>query len=575
MEYSERPIPTKQMDERLKSLFSDLEDSISPTYKQHSTLYFENNSEAHNDVPAKGKLLMFPENLESKTAEKNISEIQEISRYVLLLWRWAWLIVLLGCIAAVLAYFGNQLFMPVYQTSTSLLVLNASDNNAQDYGSVQASQSLTGTYADILTQESILREVISRLNLPTSPEILAKSIKVSPNRSTQMIIITVEGNDEALITDTANTLVTIFIDRIKQTQSARYSSSKENLSKEMENIDAQIQNTNSEKAATQDPIEKDKLDAKLVQYRQMYANLLTNYEQTRLAEIQSTSDIVLISPAGLSYKLASPSDLLIGILAGVIIMVLAAGVVIIRDALDDTLKTPEEITQKLNLPVLAVICKGKTDGPPITQIKPDSLAAEAFRILSTKIQHFDMKRPMRSIMVSSPTKAEGKSTISVNLAIVLAQAGNCVTLIDSNFSSPVIHNWLGLANNVGLSDLFLLGPAGLTKEGILQKIPNESLFVISSGVNSFEKRNKVVPKNFNGILEELTHENNVVVIDTAPVLRMADTLTLSTMVDGLLLVINAGKTTLAEAKQAIESFHSVNAKIIGVVLNDKENIASH
>lgn len=511
---------------------------------------------------------MSPDDIMPNNSTTDVSEIQEISRYFSLLWRWAWLILLLGCVAAGIAYFISQQMTPVYETSTSLLVLNAPYNTDQYYSSIQASQSLASTYANILGQDALLGEVISRLGLSTTPEDLSKSIKITPRPSTQMVIITVKGTDRTLSTNIANTLVTVFIERMMSTQIERYTSSMENLQKELENVDALIESTSAEKESTQDQAKKDELEAKLVQYRQMYSNLLANYEETRLAEIQSTSNVVQISPAGLSYTLATPKVLIITLLAGVMAMLLATGFVVIRDALDHTLKTPEEITQKLKLPVVGVIFRHEANGPPITQFKPGSSTAEAFRLLSTKIQYADSKNPVRSIIVTSPTKSEGKSIVSVNLALALAQAGNSVTLIDSNFSRPVIHDRLQLSNDVGLAELLLQGQTGLSKKGILQKVPNENLSVISSGANSSEESNVIVSKNFVDILDALTDENKLVVIDTAPVLNLADTVILSTLVDGLLLVVQAGKTTLAEAKQAVDSLHWVNARIVGVVLNN-------
>jgi capsular exopolysaccharide synthesis family protein len=248
-------------------------------------------------------------------------------------------------------------------------------------------------------------------------------------------------------------------------------------------------------------------------------------------------------------------------------MLLATGFLFVRDALNNTLRTPEEISQKLNLPVLGVIFRHKAEGSPITLAKLDSSTAEAFRLLSTRIQYADAEHSVRSIIITSPTKAEGKSIVSVNLAIVLAQAGNSVTLIDANFNHPVIHDRLRLSNRVGLAELLLQGQASLNKEEIFQKAPIENLSVICSGENSSEVSNFNISKNFTGVLDALTEENELVVIDTAPVLNMADTVILSTKADGLLLVVQAGRTTLAEAKQAVESLRWVNARIIGVVLN--------
>lgn len=511
---------------------------------------------------------MYPDDPNPNNAANGESELQSITHYTSLLWRWAWLILLIGIVSAGIAYYITQRMTPVYQTSTSLLVLNAPYNTDQYYSSIQASQSLASTYASVLGQDALLDEVISRLGLSTTPDILSKSITITPKPSTQMVVISAKGVDRILASRIANTLLTVFIDKMMSTQAERYATSLENLQKELDNIDSLIQSTATDMEAAQDQAEKDKLDLKLGQYREMYASMLNDYEQTRLEEIQATSNIVQISPAGLSYSLASPKVVPITVLAGVMAMVLVAGLIFIRDAVDNTLKTPEEITDKLKLPVLGVIYKHKTGDSPITLEKPDSPTSEAFRLLGTRLQYADIEPPIRSIMVSSPTKVEGKSIISINLAIVIAQAGDNVTLIDSNFSDPVIHHRLHIPNDIGLSDLLASGKNDLSEKGILQKGPIENLSVISSGARSTGETNIIDSKIFGGILTALGDENKFVVIDSAPVLEMADSVILSTLADGLLLVVQAGKTTLAEAKQAIESLRWVNARVIGVVINN-------
>jgi tyrosine-protein kinase len=511
---------------------------------------------------------MFPNDNKPDNPTDDINEIQTISHYASLLWKWAWLLLLVGGVCAGIAYFITQQMTPIYETSTSLLVLNAPYNTDQYYSSIQASQSLASTYANVLGQDALLGEVISRLGLTTTPDTLSKSISITPKPSTQMIVINAKGPDRILASKIANTLVTVFIDKMMSTQADRYATAIENLQKELDNIDGLIQSTAAEKEAAQDQAEKDKLDLKLGQYREMYASMLNDYEKTRLEDIQATSNIVQISPAGISYSQASPKVFPITVVVGVMAMALVAGLIFIKDALDKTLKTPEEITQKLKLPVLGIIYKYHAGDQPISLEKPDSPTAEAFRLLGTRIQYADTEPRIHSIMVTSPTKVEGKSTISINLAIVLAQAGNIVTLIDTNFDHPTIHHRLHLSNDVGLTELLTMEKLDLSKKGILQKGPVDNLSIISSGAKSSDESNINVSNNFGGVLDALTDENKLVVIDSAPALSMADTVVLSTMADGLLLVVQAGKTTLTEARQAIKSLLWVNARVIGVVINN-------
>jgi capsular polysaccharide biosynthesis protein len=125
---------------------------------------------------------MFPDNPNPNNSTNEVNEIQNISHYVSLVWRWAWLILLVGAVSAGIAYFITQQMTPIYQTSTSLLVLNAPYNTDQYYSSIQASQSLASTYANVLAQDALLDEVISRLGLSTTPDLLSKSINITPKK---------------------------------------------------------------------------------------------------------------------------------------------------------------------------------------------------------------------------------------------------------------------------------------------------------------------------------------------------------------------------------------------------------
>jgi capsular exopolysaccharide synthesis family protein len=463
-------------------------------------------------------------------------------------------------------FLATQLLTPVYETSTTLLVINSPRNEAQDFGAVQASQSLAGTYSDLLLEDAMLQEVITRLGLPTNPTLLAKSIKVTPVRSSQRIVVTVEGTDPAQIANIGNTLIAVFIEKITQIQADRFISSKDKLQNELATLDGSIQTALASKNSTQNQAEIDQLDGQIAQLREMYATTLNDLNETRLAEAQSTADVVQISKAGISYTNAGPNPWLIILLAGVLGMTLAAGYVLVRNALDKTLKTPEDVTNNLDLPVVGVIYKHTEKNHPIIEAKPNTPAAEAFRLLGAKIGYDGSKSAARTILVTSPTRVHGKSNVSANLAMVLSQGDDCVTLIDTDLSNPEVHRKFDLQNTSGLADLLLVGQPGLAKPGFVQKVPKGNLSIITTGKNQISNRSLLTSNKFKEIVEDLMVENQYVIIDTAPVLQMAETVSLSTMVDGLLLVIQAGQTTLAEAKQAVENLQWVNAKIIGVVL---------
>jgi capsular exopolysaccharide synthesis family protein len=222
---------------------------------------------------------------------------------------------------------------------------------------------------------------------------------------------------------------------------------------------------------------------------------------------------------------------------------------------------------------LGIIYKHSSKAGPITKAEPRSPTSDAFRALRTNLQYADVDNPIRSILITSPTSSDGKSTISSNLAIVLAQADYSVTLIDADFHRPVIHERMNLPNTRGL--MTLLGRSQLSFEDILQPSQVNGLSVITAGEISPPNVTEILAsKKMIVTLEMLLRENKMVVIDAPPLLPVADAKILAPLVDGVLLVIQPGQTTLEAARQAVENLRRVNARIIGVVLNNVKIKAS-
>jgi capsular polysaccharide biosynthesis protein len=165
----------------------------------------------------------------------------EIRRYLLLFWRWIWLIILSGAIFAGSAYFFLQREVPVFETSTKVLVIAAPALQTNSNNSSLNSQNLVPTYVDLMTDESILGEVIRRLALSLSTTSLNRMVSVSPVLGTSTIMITIRGSDTAQMAQIANTLVTAFIEKINALQSDRFKSTKLNLQNELTSIDNLLQ----------------------------------------------------------------------------------------------------------------------------------------------------------------------------------------------------------------------------------------------------------------------------------------------------------------------------------------------
>jgi non-specific protein-tyrosine kinase len=332
-------------------------------------------------------------------------------------------------------------------------------------------------------------------------------------------------------------------------------------------MEAQIDGATAELTTEEDPGVRASLETKITQYRSIYSNLLLSYEQIRLSEAQTVSTVMQVEPATVPTKPISPQVLRNTALAAMVGFMLAVGVIFVIEAIDDTLKTPEEVKKALGLPVLGVITKHVAeDGKPICSISPRSPVSEAFRSLRTNVQYTAVDEPIHKLLITSTDPREGKTTIVTNLGVVFAQNGNNVTLIDADLRKPTLHRKIGVPNRSGLTSLFLRGQENL--ETVIQKTSVPNLSVITSGELPPNPSELLGSKKMEAILAQIRQSADMIILDTPPALAVTDAMVLVPYVDGVLLVVKPGFTKTSGARQVVEQFRRSNSKLIGVVLNE-------
>jgi succinoglycan biosynthesis transport protein ExoP len=495
------------------------------------------------------------------------SDTIDLVKYFILLWHWAWLIVLVVVIAGVGAYFVSNILPPVYQAKTTVLVdMASSSSTSGDYGFVLLNSQLTQTYSLMMVKSTVLDEVANRLGLS---EIDPKTIIATPETNTQLIDIFAESTNPQLAADIVNTIVLVFSDQVRSLQVVRYSESEINLQSQMTDIENKIKAVNDQILNTSDTAEKTRLETMVANYSQTYASLLQSYEQVRLAEAQSRSSIVQIEPAAVPIDPIRPRKLVNVAVAIMVSGILVGGLIIGIDLLNDTLKTPEEISDKLGLPVLGAITHHSRNlSIPITESQPLSPISEAFRTLRTNVKYAvaGLEEPLRSIMITSATAGEGKTEVLVNLGIVLAQNRHRVLLMDADLRRPTLHQKLGLDNLVGLSQIFVHPELGISYS--LQPTRISGLTALTSGDTPPNPSELLGSLLMSSILEELKKSFDILLIDTPPALAVTDAAVLVPYVEGVLLVIKPGTSNIATLSRVIRQFRQLNANLLGAVLND-------
>lgn len=283
---------------------------------------------------------------------------------------------------------------------------------------------------------------------------------------------------------------------------------------------------------------------------------------------EGTSPVVL-SVAEAAEPPAEPSsltlwiDMLLGLAVG---LVFGVGAALLRSALDTRLRGKETLRRITRAPVLTAVPADASTArtPLVTDLLPHSPRGEAFRRLRTNLRYAQVGDASASVLVTSSIAGEGKTTTSINLAIVMAQAGKRVALVDADLRRPRIAQRLGLENAAGLTTV-LVGSAEASE--VLQAWGDDELYVLTAGEIPPNPTELLESREMGRLIAELTAEFDLVLIDGPPLLPVADGLVLGQQVGRVILVAGVGQVRVGEVQEALGALSLVDANRVGVVLN--------
>ncbi len=311
----------------------------------------------------------------------------------------------------------------------------------------------------------------------------------------------------------------------------------------------------------------DQMNNTLALYQQIYANLLASYEDVRLARLRTTPNVVQVEMAVPASGPISPRPLNSAIIGGLIGLLATAGLAVLVEFLDDTIKTPDDAARMFDQPVIGYIPQMKVKKEERHTVfvneQPRSPVAEAFRTLRTNLAFSSVDKPIRTLLVTSASPSEGKTTMAVNLAAVMAQSGKRVLLVDADLRRPQIHKYFNIPNRVGLSDYFVHDK---TVQSIMRKPTDAPLLVVTSGSLPPNPSELLTSEKMVKFLTEAQEHVDYIVLDSPPFL-VSDASILSARVDAVLLIVRPGKTHGDSIKVILEQTRRVGAKVAGIVFN--------
>jgi capsular exopolysaccharide synthesis family protein len=299
--------------------------------------------------------------------------------------------------------------------------------------------------------------------------------------------------------------------------------------------------------------------------RTIYQSLMQQQKELRVVSNSRTNNVIVQDTAeapGAPFSPNARRDWFTALMAGLLV---ALGLAFGLEYLDDTIKTPDDVTERLRLPLLGLVpsVHGKRV-PLLTETVPHDFG-EAFRSLRTSIVFTSGSEGPRVIAVTSSQPLEGKTTTACNLGMVLALGGSRVLLVDADMRRPGLHTVIGAQNEVGLSHL-LVGQARV--RDAVQKTSEPNLFVIAAGRIPPNPSELLSSEQMNALLANLrSGPFDWVIIDTPPVLAVTDAVIVARAVSGVVFVIGSEMTRRVHAERAIETLTAGKTKSIGAVLN--------
>lgn len=309
----------------------------------------------------------------------------------------------------------------------------------------------------------------------------------------------------------------------------------------------------------------------------LYETVLMRSSELNINSLYQNNDIQILEhavPPEAPVSPVLPLNLAVGLLLG---LGLGAGIMVLKDSLDTTIKREEDIAQFTDKPILATLPKldpgvlrglevlGESAADTITHAAPRSAYAEGIKTLRTNLTFMSPDRPPALMLVTSPGPSEGKTITSVNTAIAMAQSGLRTLIIDADLRRPRLHKALGMSNQIGLSSL-VRGDVAL--EGVVQQTAIENLEMIACGEVPPNPSELLQSRRFDELVEELRQKYDRVIFDSPPLGAVSDALILSRVVDGALLVVKYARTRKEMLGRSLEQLHGIGAPLMGIVLNE-------
>ncbi|MCU1453599.1 MAG: hypothetical protein JWN46_1745 [Acidimicrobiales bacterium] len=476
---------------------------------------------------------------------------------------------------------------PVYRASVEVLLQTSPSqaiiNQGQQQQNAQFLQEQVQTEIQLMQSRSVRDAAAKKLGYEPK-------IKATAKGATQVVVISSEDPDRAKAMREASTYGQTYVDVRRQATSDDLLNAATKIRSQMSSIDdqaaklnAQVNGLNDLIATTNDSTERQRLSAQRDQLRTTNASQLQNLQDRRSAYAQQLDQLQLTAALAQSSGAqivsapqrptspVSPKPVRDAAIALVLGLAIGVGLAFLFEYLDDRIRTKDDLDQVSGgVTVLGLVpslegWKDRRSTRLVSMSEPNSPAAEAYRAVRTSIQFLAVERPIKLIQVTSPSAAEGKTTTLANLGVALAGAGREVVIVDCDLRRPRLHQFFGLENPHGLTSVML---GDDRPNDVFQAVPGVSrLSIVASGPPPPNPSELLSTRAAQAMLRAFGDHADYVLIDSPPLLPVADAVVLAGIVDATILVVDASSTTKRALVRSLELLRQVDAPLAGAVLN--------
>ncbi|MEP7200993.1 MAG: polysaccharide biosynthesis tyrosine autokinase [Ilumatobacteraceae bacterium] len=474
--------------------------------------------------------------------------------------RRSWIVILaiLATAAPALALSARQ--SDIYEANAEMLVHVLPGESV--FGSSQQISNpdrLVQNEISVLEGHAVYKRLIKNLGLEDEPP----AVSGSGFADADVITVSVRSGDPETAAALADAYVGAYIDVKRERMIAGMVAASSQLQSKISELQVKIDKleTRIDASSTDDDATAAADRGALVDQQALFRQRI---DELQVDAALSAGNAEIVRPAAVPINPIKPTPVRTATLAAIVGLLLGLGAALLIGGLDDSVRRPSDLARLgADVPVLAMVPNvASRDNRPIAISAPESPPVEAYRHLRTNLQFLGIERKIRSIQVTSTRPGEGKSTTAANLAVVLAQTGANVVLVDADLRKPDLHRLFAIDGSNGLTNNLAGDPMELT----IQRITDQ-LWVIVGGPVPPNPSELLGGRRMDAFAEELSRRFDYVIIDSAPLLAVSDAAALSRHVDGVLLVAQAKRVSLAHLRDSLATLERVGAPLLGIVLN--------